>query len=137
MTETMSAYPKKPERADPCSLLQLRVRCGIGADRPPCIIAICVWHGYVGRSTSPLVRLFLWTMARQKQAAPLRREPSDFESMNGHTSTADHRQANGFLADGAAAVVKKAAREPPESASQEQTGLLQLVICVAGIYASL
>ena len=76
-------------------------------------------------------------MARQKQAAPLRREPSDFESMNGHTSSHDQRSVNSLIANGAVAVVKEAAREPPKSASQEQAGLIQLTICVAGIYASL
>lgn len=81
-------------------------------------------------------------MARHKQAAPLRREPSDFETMNGHTSGSDNKNANGILADGtlmdsAAAVVNDAARRPPKSQPQEQAGLTQLIICVGGIYVSL
>ena len=81
-------------------------------------------------------------MARHKQAAPLRREPSDFESMNGHSSSSDYKNAsgtftNGTITNGAVALVKEAAREPPKTQSQEQAGLTQLIICVVGIYVSL
>ena len=77
-------------------------------------------------------------MARQKQAIPLRREPSDFENLNGHSSDANKRKveqkpSNGLL-------------EKPQSLSEaalthviedQPAGLLQLLICVGGIYASL
>ncbi len=81
-------------------------------------------------------------MARHKQATPLRREPSEFENVNGHGSSSDYKSANGKHANGtimdsAVAVVNEAAREPPESQSQEQAGFTQLIICVAGIYVSL
>ena len=81
-------------------------------------------------------------MARHKQTAPLRREPSDFENVNGHTSISDDQHTDGSLTNGvvvesAIAVVKEAAREPPKTKSQEQAGFTQLVICVAGIYLSL
>lgn len=81
-------------------------------------------------------------MARHKQTAPLRREPSDFESVNGHALSSDDKSVNGTSSNGAivnsaVAVVKEAAREPPKSQSQEQAGLTQLIICVVGIYVSL
>ena len=76
-------------------------------------------------------------MARQKQAAPLRREPSDFENMNGHSSSSDYKMANGKIANGVVSAVSEAAREPPATESQKQAGLTQLVICIAGIYATL
>ncbi len=76
-------------------------------------------------------------MARHKQVAPLRREPSDFENIHGQASGNDSRSVGESIMDGAATVVKDASREPPESAPQAQAGLIQLVICVGGIYASL
>ena len=74
-------------------------------------------------------RVVAATMARQKQAAPLRREPSNFEDLNAN-------QSNGMI--------KRPSEEgemPAKSTSPSdlthQSGLTQLVICVAGIYASL
>ncbi|KAL9127504.1 MAG: hypothetical protein Q9217_003634 [Psora testacea] len=63
-------------------------------------------------------------MARQKQTAPLRREPSDFE------------QYNGGPAYGRAEIGNGVPKGPLPPAAQEQPGLTQLIICVAGIYAS-
>ena len=76
-------------------------------------------------------------MARHKQVAPLRREPSDFENMNGHAPDKKQETVGELVVNGAATVVKDAAREPPKSTSEVQAGLVQLVICVGGIYASL
>lgn len=81
-------------------------------------------------------------MARHKQTAPLRREPSDFENVNGHISISEHKHTSGsstnsVVVESAIAVVKEAAREPPKTQSQEQAGFTQLIICVAGIYISL
>lgn len=77
-------------------------------------------------------------MARTK-AVPLRREPSDFDQ--GPPDTPNHgwkqmgNKANGNAIPAALSNGKPQGPSPP--ASQEQAGLAQLVICVAGIYASL
>ncbi|MCJ1256390.1 UDP-galactose transporter [Lignoscripta atroalba] len=75
-------------------------------------------------------------MARQKQAIPLQRTPSDFQhgppespdhgwkAANGHASKSSPTQSNGSI---------KGADAPAKS---EQAGLTQLIICVGGIYAS-
>ena len=76
-------------------------------------------------------------MARHKQAAPLRREPSDFENIHRDTSSNAQKTVGERIVNSAAAVVEDAAREPPKTTSQAQAGLFQLVICVGGIYASL
>ncbi|KAK2733883.1 UDP-galactose transporter [Myotisia sp. PD_48] len=68
-------------------------------------------------------------MARQKQKAPIQRVPSDGymrEPPEIPTSNAQH--ANGTISNGA----KPATTTP----SPEQTNLMQLAICVAGIYVS-
>ena len=72
-------------------------------------------------------------MARSKPATPVRRTPSD-----------THKHANGVAhqLDGAVHSIEKKiegqaellARNPQE---QKEAGLLQLLICVGGIYASL
>ncbi|KAG8534188.1 uncharacterized protein KY384_001032 [Bacidia gigantensis] len=63
-------------------------------------------------------------MARQKQAAPLRREPSDFERLNSQELNGSAKVSSGAL------------RAPALSTALSQPGLTQLLICVAGIYAS-
>ena len=77
-------------------------------------------------------------MARTK-AVPLRREPSDFDQaisdnqIPGRThmrKTSNGNPVPTTLSNGKL-------QESFHSASQEQAGLAQLVICVAGIYASL
>ena len=77
-------------------------------------------------------------MARTK-AVPLRREPSDFDQsisdnpIPGRTHM--RKTANGNAVPTALSNGKL--QGSSHSASQEQAGLAQLVICVAGIYASL
>lgn len=74
-------------------------------------------------------------MARQKQATPLRREPSDFESVNGHSI---EKKGNGEAINGGASLASKPPSSTPMTAAeQKQAGITQLLICVGGIYASL
>lgn len=75
-------------------------------------------------------------MARKKQI-PLQREPSDFDGGLPESPQQGWKQANSSL-DRSKAVVSNG--KPKQSApvdSQEPAGLAQLVICIAGIYASL
>lgn len=77
-------------------------------------------------------------MARTK-AIPLQREPSDFDQ--GPPDTPSHgwkhtdRRSNGNVSPPTLSNGKP--KGPPRPATQEQAGFAQLVICVAGIYASL
>lgn len=77
-------------------------------------------------------------MARTK-AIPLRREPSDFDQ--GPPDTPNYgwkhmdRKSNGNVPP--ATLSNGKPKGPSRPATQEQAGLAQLVICVAGIYASL
>lgn len=77
-------------------------------------------------------------MARTK-ALPLRREPSDFNQ--GPPDTPSHgwkqidSKANGNASPASRSNGKP--KGPSRPATQEQAGLAQLVICVAGIYVSL
>lgn len=71
-------------------------------------------------------------MARTKQATPLRREPSDFESPS-HSL----KYANGKASSGPATLSNGKAKGSFVPASQEQAGLPQLLVCVGGIYISL
>ena len=77
-------------------------------------------------------------MARTK-AVPLRREPSDFDqvisdnSIPGRTQMRKPANGNAVLTTLSNGKVQGSSH----SSSQEQAGLAQLVICVAGIYASL
>ena len=77
-------------------------------------------------------------MARTK-AVPLRREPSGFDQglsdMPNHGRIHIDKRANGNAVP--AALSNGKPQEPSHHAFQEQAGLAQLVICVAGIYASL
>ncbi|KAL8729706.1 MAG: hypothetical protein Q9166_004534 [cf. Caloplaca sp. 2 TL-2023] len=86
-------------------------------------------------------------MARRKQAAPLQRQPSDFSQ--GIPASPDlgwkKLNENGHLPNGASnGVVEKTKsamsidrpNEPSPLHALEQPGLIQLIICVAGIYAS-
>lgn len=78
------------------------------------------------------------SMARTK-AVPLRREPSDFDQ--GPPDTPNHgwkhtgSEANGDASP--ATLSNGKPKGPSRPTTQEQAGLAQLVICVAGIYASL
>ena len=76
-------------------------------------------------------------MARQKQAAPLRREPSDFKSVMRHASKGKVDVGDDKTVHNAVAAVKEVNRESPKSVLQEQAGVTQLLVCVAGIYMSL
>ena len=76
-------------------------------------------------------------MARRKQAAPLQREPSDFDKGPPDSPSHGWKHANGNISKSPAVVSNGKPNEPFPSTSQEQAGLTQLVICVAGIYASL
>ncbi|KAL8811638.1 MAG: hypothetical protein Q9200_001638 [Gallowayella weberi] len=86
-------------------------------------------------------------MARRKQAAPLQREPSDF--IQGTSESPDHGKkepngdayipngkANGVLEKTKSAMSKNRPKEPSPLHALEQPGFIQLIICVAGIYAS-
>ena len=66
-------------------------------------------------------------MARQKQTAPLRREPSDFEDLK--------KLTNGFVKQTGSELSQQ--REQISVEALSQPGLLQLLICVGGIYAAL
>ena len=76
-------------------------------------------------------------MARSKQAAPLRREPSDLS--HEIPKSPDHRlkQANGHAAKSLSKTSNGKPKEPAPQLAQEPAGLPQLVICVGGIYISL
>ena len=87
-------------------------------------------------------------MARKKQAAPLQRQPSAFghgspespdhewkmSNGNGHTPIGT---SNGVLEKTKSAMSDKRPKEPSPLHALEQPGIIQLIICVAGIYASL
>ena len=86
-------------------------------------------------------------MARQKQAAP-QRQPSNFDS--GPPESPNHgwttSNGNGHVSNGAPGRILEKTKDalndgPPKEPSPlhalEQPGIIQLVICVAGIYASL
>ena len=77
-------------------------------------------------------------MARTK-AVPLRREPSDLNQgvpgNSDHNLTHIDKKANGNAIP--VSLSNSNLQKPSHPASQEQAGLAQLVICVAGIYASL
>ncbi len=86
-------------------------------------------------------------MARRKQTAPVQRQPSGFDhgpldpqegwkSLNGNghvpnaTSTAVLEKTKSAMRD-------ERPKEPSPLHALEQPGIIQLVVCVAGIYASL
>ena len=77
-------------------------------------------------------------MARTK-AVPLRREPSHLDQGPSNSPEYDWKRtddkANGNTIP--ATLSNGIPRAPSQRVSQEQAGLAQLVICVAGIYASL
>ena len=76
-------------------------------------------------------------MARKKQAAPLQREPSDFN--RGPPESPDHGwiTTNGEASRAIPAQANEMVREALAPAVSEQAGLMQLIICVGGIYISL
>ena len=77
-------------------------------------------------------------MARTK-AIPLRREPSDFDQGPPDTPNHEWKSANN-KANGNASPASRSngiVKTPSRPTGHEQAGLAQLVICVAGIYASL
>ena len=76
-------------------------------------------------------------MARRKQAAPLQRQPSDFDQGPPESPGHGWKQSNGNSPKSEAVTSNGNAKAPLSRASQEQAGLSQLVICIAGIYASL
>lgn len=87
-------------------------------------------------------------MARRKQTTPLQRQPSDFNkgppdspdegwkrsAQNGHLS---NLKSNGLLEKTGKALSSPRPDDPSPLHAMEQAGLIQLVVCVAGIYASL
>lgn len=75
-------------------------------------------------------------MARKKQA-PLQREPSDFA--HGLPESPNHgwKQANGSLEKSTAVTSNGKPKHSAPVDSPEPAGLAQLIICIAGIYASL
>ncbi|KAL8837101.1 MAG: hypothetical protein Q9170_002658 [Blastenia crenularia] len=86
-------------------------------------------------------------MARRKQATPLQRQPSDFDqghpkspsdgwkptNSNGHIS---NTKGNGILKKTEKALSSPGPQDPSSLHAMEQPGLIQLLVCVAGIYAS-
>lgn len=77
-------------------------------------------------------------MARTK-AIPLRREPSGFDQGNSDNPTPGRTHMR-KAANGNAVLTTLSNGKLPgssRSSSQEQAGLAQLIICIAGIYASL
>ncbi|KAL8909545.1 MAG: hypothetical protein Q9171_004990 [Xanthocarpia ochracea] len=86
-------------------------------------------------------------MARKKQAAPLQRQPSAFD--HGSPESPDHEwkkpngkghapngTSNGVLEKAKSAMSDKRPKEPSPLHALEQPGIIQLIVCVAGIYAS-
>lgn len=77
-------------------------------------------------------------MARKKQAVPLQRRVEDSDQGPPDTSTHGCKQTNGTAHSPRSAA---SAGEPKEELlpqlPSDQAGFTQLVICVAGIYASL
>ncbi|KAL9027248.1 MAG: hypothetical protein Q9196_004201 [Gyalolechia fulgens] len=86
-------------------------------------------------------------MARQKQAAPLQRQPSDLNKGPPESPGQGWKRSaeNGRLSNAASnSILEKAEKalssprpdHPSPLHATEQAGLIQLVVCVAGIYAS-
>ena len=75
-------------------------------------------------------------MARQK-AAPLRREPSDFNQGPPESPNHGWKPMNGGMISKNAGTMSGQLKQSITSALPDQPGLTQLVICVGGIYASL
>ncbi|KAL8776347.1 MAG: hypothetical protein Q9213_008309, partial [Squamulea squamosa] len=86
-------------------------------------------------------------MARRKQAAPLQRQPSSFD--HGLPASPDHgwkqSNGNGHIPNGEingvvertkTAMSNDRPKEPSPLHALEQPGIMQLIVCVAGIYAS-
>ncbi|KAI4275452.1 MAG: hypothetical protein LQ337_003211 [Flavoplaca oasis] len=86
-------------------------------------------------------------MARRKQAAPVQRQPSDFD--RGPLESPDHGwktlNGNGHIPNGTgnavlertkSAMSDERPKEPSPLHALEQPGMIQLIVCVAGIYAS-
>lgn len=76
-------------------------------------------------------------MARTKQAAPLRREPSDFEYERPKSSNHNSKHANGNTPKAPFTTSNGKPKGPVPSTAKEQAGLPQLAVCVGGIYISL
>jgi len=77
-------------------------------------------------------------MARKKQAMPLQREVSDFDQGPPELSKHGWKHANGTAQDlQITASTGKPKEELLPQLPSDQAGFTQLVICVAGIYASL
>ncbi|KAL8998485.1 MAG: hypothetical protein Q9169_002428 [Polycauliona sp. 2 TL-2023] len=83
-------------------------------------------------------------MARRKQAAPIQRQPSDLRhgnpddgwekiNGNGHLPASP---SNAVLEKTKSAMSDERPKEPSPLHALEQPGIIQLVVCVAGIYAS-
>ena len=85
-------------------------------------------------------------MARKKQV-PLQREPSDFSQgppdslgrgwKSGTANAKSNAHLNGNTQKIIPAAINGSLKEIPSLRTAEQAGLPQLLICVAGIYASL
>lgn len=75
-------------------------------------------------------------MARKKQA-PLQREPSDFARGLSESPNHGWKQTNGSIDKSTAVTRNGISKQSAPAESPEPAGLTQLVICIAGIYASL
>lgn len=75
-------------------------------------------------------------MARKKQV-PLQREPSDFDRGPPESPSYGWKQVNGSLGKSTADTGIGKPKQSAPADSLEAAGLTQLVICIAGIYASL
>ena len=73
-------------------------------------------------------------MARTKQAAPLRREPSDLRQ---ELARHDVKHANGNIPKNSPTKSNGKSKGADPTIIKEQAGFPQLIICVGGIYVSL
>jgi len=76
-------------------------------------------------------------MARTKQATPLQRKPSDFSQGSNESPSDGWKQSNGDSQKPKSMARNGTVKAPSPEETPEQAGLTQLIICVAGIYASL
>ncbi|KAI4128412.1 MAG: hypothetical protein LQ347_004186, partial [Umbilicaria vellea] len=77
-------------------------------------------------------------MARQKQVAPLQREPSDFGAGPPESGSHGWQHANGMTQEELPTKVDGEGKEPIipiVPTSPKEAGFTQLIICVGGIYA--
>ncbi len=75
-------------------------------------------------------------MARKKQV-PLQQKPSSLDDGSVESPNRGWKEANGSLEGGAAVVDNGRPKQSTVPYSSEPAGFAQLLVCIAGIYASL